>query len=192
MPRFEYKNMLRNIEKYKVTMMMVVPPIVVMLTKDPDVRAGKHDISSVIDFGSGAAPLSKETIKDLEKIWNQQTGKVRYLKNGWGMTEGTCTLVLVDSGNPNPPQGVGEPGPNVYLRFMNDEGTAEVKLGEPGELWVKAPNVMMGYWKNKEATDETLTKDGWLKTGDIAQYIDGFVHIVDRRKVGLSLVMHRR
>ena len=189
MPRFDFKQMLKNIEKYRITMVMIVPPIVVMLTKDPDVRAGKYDLSSVTDFGSGAAPLAKETIRELEKIWNKQTGTTRYLKNGWGMTEGTCTLIVVDPGNPRPPEGVGEPGPNVYLKFMNDAGTEEVKLGEPGELWVKAPNVMMGYWRNEEATAETLTKDGWLKTGDVGQYINGFVHIVDRRKASSPSVV---
>ena len=67
---------------------------------------------------------------------------------------------------------------------MNDEGTAELKTGERGELWIRAPNVMKGYWKNEKATEETLTPDGWLRTGDVAFVNDeGFFYIVDRKKV---------
>lgn len=71
---------------------------------------------------------------------------------------------------------------------MNDDGTAEVPQGERGEIWIRAPNVMKGYWRNKKATRETKTKDGWLKTGDIC-YVDGkgFFYIVDRKKVFIIL-----
>lgn len=71
---------------------------------------------------------------------------------------------------------------------MDDEvGLHEVKQGERGELWVRAPNVMKGYWGRPEATRETLTEDGWLRTGDIA-YIDkeNKLFIVDRKKVRMS------
>ena len=67
---------------------------------------------------------------------------------------------------------------------MNDEGTAELKTRERGELWIRAPNVMKGYWRNEKATKETLTPDGWLRTGDVAYVNDeGFFYIVDRKKV---------
>ena len=67
---------------------------------------------------------------------------------------------------------------------MNDEATAEVSPGQRGEIWVRAPNVMKGYWRNEKATKETLTEDGWLMTGDIC-YMDkdGLFYIVDRKKV---------
>ena len=67
---------------------------------------------------------------------------------------------------------------------MNDDGTAEVPQGERGEIWIRSPNVMKGYWRNEKATRETMTEDGWLKTGDIC-YVDeqGFFYIVDRKKV---------
>lgn len=72
---------------------------------------------------------------------------------------------------------------NCEAKIMNDEGTAEVPHGERGEIWVRGPNVMLGYWNNPKATAETLTADGWLKTGDIC-YIDSRGHftVVDRRK----------
>ncbi len=67
---------------------------------------------------------------------------------------------------------------------MNDDGVQEVSQGQRGELWVRGPNIMKGYWRNKNATQSTMTSDGWLKTGDIC-YVDveGKFHIVDRKKV---------
>lgn len=67
---------------------------------------------------------------------------------------------------------------------MADDGKTELGLNERGELWVRAPNIMKGYWRNPKATRETLTEDGWLKTGDIC-YVDeyGKFFIVDRKKV---------
>ena len=77
---------------------------------------------------------------------------------------------------------------------MNEAGTAEVAAGERGEIWLKGPNIMKGYWRNEKATKETLTADGWLKTGDIC-YVDekggegGIMRffVVDRLKVSRSL-----
>lgn len=72
---------------------------------------------------------------------------------------------------------------------MADDGVTEYGRNQRGELWVRAPNIMKGYWKNPQATKETKTADGWLKTGDIA-YVDdhGRFHVVDRKKVSpLSL-----
>lgn len=73
---------------------------------------------------------------------------------------------------------------NCEAKLMNDEGTAEVLQGESGEIWIRGPIVMKGYWRNKEATQEILTEDGWLKTGDIC-HIDHLheFYIVDRKKV---------
>ena len=90
---------------------------------------------------------------------------------------------------------VGELNANCEAKIMDDSGTREVPQGERGEIWVRAPNVMKGYWKRPDATRETLTPDGWLKTGDIA-YIDrqGKFFIVDRKKVShadpIEMVAH--
>jgi 4-coumarate--CoA ligase len=79
---------------------------------------------------------------------------------------------------------VGELNANCEAKIMDESGKNEVPHGERGEIWVRAPNVMKGYWNRPDATRETLTPDGWLKTGDIA-YIDkkGRFFIVDRKKV---------
>jgi 4-coumarate--CoA ligase len=78
---------------------------------------------------------------------------------------------------------VGELNANVEAKILDDNGN-EVPHGERGEIWIRAPNVMKGYWRKPEATMQTLTPDGWLKTGDIA-YLDKHnrFFIVDRKKV---------
>jgi 4-coumarate--CoA ligase len=99
------------------------------------------------------------------------------------MTETTCSALGWDPNLHSDSFGVGEPNANCEARVMNADGTGEVAQGERGELWVRGPNIMKGYWKNEKATAETITPDGWLKTGDIC-YIDsnGTFFIVDRLK----------
>ena len=82
------------------------------------------------------------------------------------------------------PSSVGELAANCEAKLMNDPGTAEVPRGTRGELWVRGPIVMKGYWRNEAATREVLTDDGWMITGDIC-YVDqdNNFHIVDRKKV---------
>ncbi len=76
---------------------------------------------------------------------------------------------------------IGLPVPSTDIRLVDDNGN-DVPVGEPGELWVKGPQVMLGYWQRPDATDEVL-KDGWLATGDIVTVDDmGFVRVVDRKK----------
>lgn len=100
------------------------------------------------------------------------------------MTEATCTVTTWEPNSISHSFSVGELAPNCEAKIVDDEvGLHEVKQGERGELWVRAPNVMKGYWGRPEATRETLTEDGWLRTGDIA-YIDkeNKLFIVDRKK----------
>lgn len=77
---------------------------------------------------------------------------------------------------------VGMLQPNTFCTMLDDEGK-EVSEGEPGELFIKGPQVCMKYWRNEEATKESLSPDGWLKTGDIAVMKKGWFWIVDRKKV---------
>lgn len=99
----------------------------------------------------------------------------------------TCSACAWDPNQTSTSNAVGELLANVEGMIVDDSGTTEVKKGERGELWVRGPNVMKGYWGRPEATKDTLTEDGWLKTGDIA-YLDeqDRLFIVDRKKVSLS------
>jgi long-subunit acyl-CoA synthetase (AMP-forming) len=87
---------------------------------------------------------------------------------------------------------VGELNPNIEAMIVSEEGK-EVGVNERGEFWVKGPNVMKGYWRKPDATKDTLTEDGWLKTGDIAYRNErGFIYIVDRKKVRRAATHIRR
>ncbi|EAA31676.3 acetyl-CoA synthetase-like protein [Neurospora crassa] len=185
MPSFDFVKMLEYVQRYRITSLTCVPPIVVALAKSPLTK--KYDLSSVEGLGSGAAPLAKEVSDEAEKLFN---GKFR-LRQGWGMTETTCTCMSWDPLNKEPSSGVGEMMPNCSGKLMSLDGKVEItKAGERGEFWVTGPNLMRGYWRKPEATAETVVVDAdgtrWLKTGDIA-YFDaykpgGIVHIVDRLK----------
>lgn len=179
MRQFDFVKMLENIQNFKITDLSLVPPIVVMMTKRPETK--KYDLSSVEGVGAGAAPLGREVVVEFEKLW--PNGQVN-LKQGYGMTEITCSVLGWDPNDHCEDYSVGEPNANCEVKLMDpEEGKKEVKDGERGEVWAKGPNVMKGYWKNEKATKETLTPDGWLRTGDIA-YKDehGRFFIVDRMK----------
>ena len=118
--------------------------------------------------------------KAVAERWEKLTGK--HLLEGYGLTE--CSPLV--TGNPYDLQhysgSIGLPVPSTDVRLVDDEGNEVVAPGEPGELWVRGPQVMLGYWQRPEATDEAL-KDGWLATGDIATLDEqGFLRIVDRKK----------
>lgn len=181
MRKFDFIRMLQYIERYKITGLPLVPPIAVALTKRPEVR--EYDLSSVESASCGAAPLSAETILDFEKLFSNKF----QLKQGWGMTEITCSACGWDPNIPSRPDQVGELNPNIEAMIVDDAGK-EVGVGERGELWVRGPNVMKGYWRKPEATRETLTKEGWLRTGDVAVRDGrGCLSIVDRMKVSYTI-----
>lgn len=97
---------------------------------------------------------------------------------------GTCSLLGWDPKERSGSYGVGEPNANVEVKLVDPSTLQEVARGERGELWARGPNIMKGYWKKPQATIETLTKDGWLRTGDVAVVDEkGTFFIVDRIKV---------
>ncbi|CAG7562388.1 unnamed protein product [Fusarium equiseti] len=186
MPMFDFEKMLQHIQRFGITSLLCVPPILVYLSKHPLVK--KYDLSSINRVSSGAAPLSHEVIRGVEKLW--PSGDVT-VKQGWGMTEVTCTCMTWDPRSVTDPDKVGELAPNCSAKIMDLDGKTQItKPNERGELWVTGPTLMKGYWKNPGATKDTISvdEDGtrWLKTGDIA-YVDSFkpgavFHIVDRIK----------
>ena len=182
MPKFDFVKMLENIQRFRITSLILVPPIVVAMAKDS--RSRQYDLSSVEQVSCGAAPLGREVCAELEKLW--PPGQIN-VKQAWGMTEITCSAVGWRPHEFSGSFSVGELNANVEAKIVDEEGN-EVKRGERGEVWVRGPNVMKGYWRRSGTTRETLTSDGWLKTGDVT-YVDkdGHFFIVDRKKVRISI-----
>ncbi|KAL3452273.1 hypothetical protein BJX65DRAFT_176720 [Aspergillus insuetus] len=180
MPKFDFLKMLEYTEKFRITDYIIVPPVVVALAKHPAVKSGKYDLSSIEAIGSGAAPLGREVCEEVEALW--PPGRIN-IKQGWGMTETTCSILGWDPNEKSFSASVGELNANCEAKIMAEDGVTELGRNERGELWVRGQNIMKGYWRNPQATKETKTDDGWLKTGDIA-YVDtdGKFHVVDRKK----------
>ncbi|CAM1510083.1 Fc.00g004180.m01.CDS01 [Cosmosporella sp. VM-42] len=174
MAEFRYEDFLFVIGKHRITSLQIAPPILVMLSKRPE--TSRYDISSVKDVLCGAAPLSRELQNDCQKRFQMQ------INQGWGMTEVTCGALHVPGGIKDDTGSVGQLDPNCECKLVDDDGK-EVELGKPGEMYVRGPNVCMKYWRNEEATKESIDSEGWLKTGDIAVCNkEGFFWIVDRKK----------
>ncbi|KAI9723811.1 MAG: hypothetical protein M1828_004061 [Chrysothrix sp. TS-e1954] len=181
MRKFDFVKMLECVQAFRISDLQLVPPIVVAMTKSPLVK--NYDLSSVETAGAGAAPLGGEVAAEFAKLW--PPGKMN-LKQGYGMTETTCSVCGWDPNNFSDSFGVGEPNANCEIKLVSSETLQEVPQGERGEMWVRGPNIMKGYWKNEKATKETKTSDGWLRTGDVGvQDNKGVFFIVDRIKVCL-------
>jgi 4-coumarate--CoA ligase len=189
MNKFDFISMLEYIQRYRVTFLTLVPPIVVAMAKSPLTK--KYDLSSVENVGCGAAPLGREISIELENLWPKGHMNV---KQGWGMTEITCSAMGWNPTEHSDSFSVGELNANCEAQIVEvdwDQSSGkppkEVPRGERGELWIRGPNVMKGYWNRPDATAETLITDShgqiWLRTGDIV-YIDenNRFYIVDRQK----------
>jgi acyl-CoA synthetase (AMP-forming)/AMP-acid ligase II len=176
MPRFDLAEFLRVIQDYRITRAWVVPPIVLALAKHPLVD--EYDVSSLEYMNSGAAPLSAE----LEVACGKRLGC--HMQQGYGLTETSPTTHwVVDRLAGTMPGSIGPAVPNTECRIV-DVGTEEdVPVGEPGELWIRGPQVMKGYLNNPQATAHAIDDDGWFHSGDVARLDeDGSLWIVDRIK----------
>jgi|CXWL01.1.fsa_nt_gi acyl-CoA synthetase (AMP-forming)/AMP-acid ligase II len=174
LPRFAPDQAVKLIEERKVTDLFVVPPALLALVNYPDLD--KADLTSLRFVMSGAAPLPAE-------VGRQAAVKLdAIVMQGYGMTESSpiANVNPVDS----PREGsVGPPVPDTLEKVVSLDTGEELGHGEIGELLVYGPQVMKGYWNNPAATAETLTPDGWLRTGDIVTADpDGYIRIHDRKK----------
>ncbi|KAF1927760.1 acetyl-CoA synthetase-like protein [Didymella exigua CBS 183.55] len=179
MPRFDFVEFLTYVQKYSISDLALVPPVVVAMAKHPATK--KFDLSSIKTVTVGAAPLGREASQEFEKLW--PNGQVN-VKQGYGMTELTCAVMMFNPAKHSASFSVGEVVPNCEAKIvLDDEGKIEAPQGERGEIWVRGPNVMKGYWNKPDATRETFGPGRWLKTGDVA-YADeeGHFFIVDRKK----------
>lgn len=174
MPRFDLERFLQLIAEHRPRALWCVPPVAIAMAKHPLVD--DYDTSSVEVFCSAAAPLGAE----LGQAVAERLGCVAI--QGYGMTELSPVSHLVRSSAPRP-GACGETLPNTECRIVDPENGTDCNVGTEGELWVRGPQVMQGYLNNPAATAETVTADGWLKTGDLASFdADGYMFIHDRLK----------
>ena len=176
MPRFDLEQFLELIEVHGATQLYVVPPIALALAKHPAVDG--RDLSTVRTITCGAAPLGAELADRVE----ERVGSS--VIQGYGLTETSPVTHLMRPHWENRPGSIGRPVPMNECRIIDPESGEDVDgAGERGELWIRGPQVMMGYLNNPEATAATVDAEGWLHSGDIGTAdADGFFRIVDRLK----------
>ncbi len=175
LPTFETRNVLHTIRRERPTIFPGVPPMYAALNEVRDVR--KYGLASLKSCLSGAAPLPIEVQEGFERITRSR------LVEGYGLSEaGPVT-------HANPLRGarragsIGLPLPDTEARIVDVQNGADLPPGAIGELLVRGPQLMSGYWRNPQATADALTSDGWLRTGDLARMLpDGYFQIIERKK----------
>jgi acyl-CoA synthetase (AMP-forming)/AMP-acid ligase II len=177
LPRFDLLQFLDVLEQQRITQVFVAPPVVLALAKHPAVEG--RDLSSVASVVSAAAPLDAE----LAGLAAARLGTP--ITQAYGMTElspGTH-LVPIDQEAEAPPGTVGKLVPSSEARLVDVATGHDVGPGEEGEIWIRGPQRMKGYFGRPEETDTLIDADGWLHTGDIGRVDeDGWWFVVDRVK----------
>lgn len=173
-PKFEAREALKLIQKYRPSLFPGAPTMYVALNHSPDVNRFRLD--SIEACISGAAPLPVEVQQTFEKL----TGG--HLVEGYGLTEASPVTHANPIWSRRKEGSIGLPWPDTECRIVDPESGADRLVGEVGELLIRGPQVMRGYWNRPDATAEAL-KDGWLHTGDMARMDEeGYFFIVDRKK----------
>jgi len=175
-PKPQPEPLIQAIRKFKPTFVPLVPTMYIGILNHPNID--HIDLTSIKGCFSGSAPLPLEVIRDFES----KTGAV--IVEGYGLTESSpVTHINPFSGGKRKVGSIGIPISDTNCRIVDlNDGNTDVPMGESGEILVKGPQVMKGYWNKAEETASTLT-DGWLHTGDIGKMDEeGYFYIVDRKK----------
>ncbi|KAJ6015956.1 hypothetical protein N7540_010547 [Penicillium herquei] len=178
LPAFNMKDMLDTVVKHQISELLLVPPIIIRLLRDPIVK--EYDLSHIRRFSSGAAPLSAEVLQELQRRF-PNTG----FKQGYGMTE-SCSCITAHPAEKSTYEyahRVGSIVANTEVKIIDPDTGSELGYNEPGEILARGPQIVMGYLNNDKATRETFDSQAWLHTGDVG-FIDheGFITITDRIK----------
>ncbi|GME25289.1 AMP-dependent synthetase/ligase [Neofusicoccum parvum] len=178
--RFDLQETLQTIQDFRIERLWMVPAMIVAMTKASAV-VKKYDLSSVKIAAVGASPLSREVVEAFAEL--VPGGRII---QGYGLTEAGAIVTFTNADD----LALGSCGslyPGFEARLVDESGRDVEKHGQPGELLIRSPSIMMGYFGNDAATRETLTDDGWLRTGDLGEFRvtkNGHDHlfIVDRVK----------
>ncbi|KAH7205133.1 uncharacterized protein BKA55DRAFT_629176 [Fusarium redolens] len=184
LPQSELKSCLQTIQDYAINNLFLVPPIIVQMTKSPELMS-RYDLKSVRSIFTGAAPLGQETAETLAKLYPSWV-----VRQAYGLTETTS----VASSSVDFDIWFGSAGSyvtGVEARVVDPEGRDVTQYGQRGELWIKSPTLVMGYLNNEKANAETFVSDEngdrWMRTGDeviVKKSPQGHDHlfVVDRIK----------
>ena len=174
LPRFQAETVLKTIQKTKPTFFIGVPTMFVAFANVPDV--GKYDLHSLKGIFVGAAPLTRG-IKD-----EFETRAGARLIEGYGLTEAVTAIMANPYKGTHKLGSIGLPFADVDCKIVALDGSADLPPGESGEIVLRSPTLMLGYYKNPAETAATI-KDGWLFTGDIGHMDEeGYFYITDRKK----------
>ena len=173
LPRWDTQEVLRTIQRTRPTLFPGVPTMYVAINTSP--LTPRFDLTSIRACISGSAPLPVEVARTFERITGAK------LVEGYGLTEASPVTHCNPIYGTRKEGSIGVPFPSVDAQVLGPDGQP-LPPGEIGELAVKGPNIMKGYWNRPEETQQTL-KNGWLLTGDMARMDeDGYFYIVDRKK----------
>ncbi|HSR13845.1 MAG TPA: long-chain fatty acid--CoA ligase [Thermodesulfobacteriota bacterium] len=175
LPRFQIDEMLEAINAYQPTRFPGVPTMYIGINNHPEVR--KYRISSIKVCSSGSAPMPLESMRRFEELTGAK------ISEGYGLTEASPVTHANPFFGKRKVGSIGLPRPDTDAKIVDlDTGDRQLPPGEEGELCIRGPQVMKGYWNRPEETARSL-RDGWLHTGDIAKMDeDGYFYIVDRKK----------
>lgn len=163
----------KELKKHRFTSFLGLNTLFVALCNNEEFK--ELDFSGLKVTASGGMALTSDTAR----LWKNVTGCD--ISEGYGLTE-TSPVVSINPSSAIQLGTIGLPVPSTLVKTIDDDGN-DTPVGEPGELCVKGPQVMKGYWQRPEETRKSFTEDGWLKTGDVAVVQDdGYIRIVDRKK----------